>query len=185
MPNIFVISDTHFSHKNIIVFTDKDGKKIRPYSSLEEMNEDMVKKWNQTVNHDDIVYHLGDVAFQVATSLSILNRLNGKKRLALGNHDHASLDKYSEYFEKIHSIYLIDDIIMSHYPLHPSILSEERYSVNVHGHIHQKDINDPRYLCVSVEHTDYRPVELSDIKQRIKEKSNRVLLKKGASEAYA
>lgn len=185
MPNIFVVSDTHFSHRNIILFTDKNGKKIRPFTSLQEMNEEMVKKWNQTVNHDDIVYHLGDVAFQVASSLPILGRLNGKKRLALGNHDHASLDKYSQYFEKIHSMYLIDDIIMTHYPLHPSILSEERYSVNVHGHIHEKDINDPRYICVSVEHTDYRPIELSDLKKRIENKQKKILAEKGASESYA
>lgn len=58
------ISDTHFFHTNILKFTDKDKKRIRPFNSLDEMHEHMIKQWNYVVKDNDYVYHLGDVTFQ-------------------------------------------------------------------------------------------------------------------------
>lgn len=92
--NIWFISDTHFQHKNIaLVFTDaKTGKRVRNFNSVQEMDETMIQNWNSVVKYGDIVYHLGDVFFGNAESADkILQRLNGEKKLIMGNHDHMPL----------------------------------------------------------------------------------------------
>ena len=79
---IYITSDTHFSHKNIIEYCD------RPYTNPEEMNKDLISKWNSVVKEDDIVLHLGDVGFGLVEELSpIIQGLNGHKILIRGNHD--------------------------------------------------------------------------------------------------
>jgi len=59
---IFLISDTHFGHGNILTFKDKSGQPIRPYKTLEEMDEALIDNWNKVVKPTDKIYHLGDVA---------------------------------------------------------------------------------------------------------------------------
>lgn len=81
MSNIFFTSDNHFWHRNVIGYCD------RPYSDIEEMNEDMVRKWNSVVGHDDIIYHLGDFSMAIRPVEAYTPRLNGKKYLIPGNHD--------------------------------------------------------------------------------------------------
>lgn len=79
---IYITSDTHFSHKNIIEYCD------RPYTNPEEMNKNLISKWNSVVKEDDIVLHLGDVGFGLVEELSpIIQGLNGHKILIRGNHD--------------------------------------------------------------------------------------------------
>jgi calcineurin-like phosphoesterase family protein len=79
---IFFTADTHFFHKNIIEYS------YRPFSSIEEMNETIIQKWNNKVNKDDLVYHLGDFIFGNITQYrSIRTRLNGKIILIRGDHD--------------------------------------------------------------------------------------------------
>ena len=102
MRNIFVISDTHFFHKNILTFKNKDGELIRPgFSSVEEMNETIIDNWNKTVNDEDVIYHLGDFTFGSNNRIKdVAPRLKGRKRLLLGNHDYQPKD-YQPYFDKI------------------------------------------------------------------------------------
>ena len=61
MNNIFFTSDQHFGHKGMVHFTRKDGTKLRPYDSVESMNESLVENYNKVVKPGDIVYFLGDV----------------------------------------------------------------------------------------------------------------------------
>jgi len=79
---IYFTSDTHVGHKNIISFCE------RPFESTEHMNEALVYNWNSTVKPEDTVYHLGDVSFMnKQKTLDICHRLNGNKKLIMGNHD--------------------------------------------------------------------------------------------------
>jgi len=65
--DIWVISDTHFDHANILNFTDKVGKPTRNFADVDEMNETMIANWNSVVKPGDKVYHLGDVLFGTQT----------------------------------------------------------------------------------------------------------------------
>lgn len=161
MPETFVIADTHFGHKNIIDFVSDEGRPVRPFDTLEEMHEVMIERWNAVVRPQDLVYHLGDVAFTSA-GLDVVGKLNGRKRLVRGNHDMLSEATYRKHFQRVYGVRSVKGAIMSHVPLHPSSL--DRWGLNIHGHLHDQSINDPRYVCVSVEQTNYAPVPLDLIR---------------------
>jgi len=180
--NRFVISDTHFGHTNSWEkFKQADGSPLRPFTSTEEMDETMIERWNAKVKPQDTVYHLGDVVIN-KKYLNLVKRLNGRKILIRGNHDIFNDDDYREVgFEQIHGVRVfVDKFILSHIPLHPDCVTE-RFKVNVHGHLHANEIMgwwkhgyaedtempDPRYLCVSVEHTNYEPLHFDEVQARI------------------
>lgn len=80
--DVWFTSDTHFWHENIIRFCN------RPFSSIQEMNEELIRRWNETVPEEGVVFHLGDFAFGGAKEWNeVMFRLNGKIYLILGNHD--------------------------------------------------------------------------------------------------
>lgn len=186
MPNTFICSDSHFSHRGIVNFLRADGvTKERPWDNIEDMDEALVKNWNSVVRPQDKVIHLGDVVIN-RSALPILSRLNGIKQLVKGNHDVFRLEEYAQYFENIHGCRSFDDFILTHIPVHPA--SIERWKGNIHGHTHSnrvmgqrwyrdeegewnyaKDIIDPRYLCVSMEHINYTPISWEDCKKRFEE----------------
>lgn len=109
---------------------------------MEEMNEELVKRWNIKVNKNDVIIHVGDVLFGGDENLSILNRLNGNKQLILGNHDqHRSIQKWSKYFGSVHDIRMLYDPIINaqvsllHYPME-SWPNKYHGSIHLHGHCH-------------------------------------------------
>lgn len=144
MNKIFIISDTHFGHKKIIEFEAKN----RPFATIEEHDEELVRRWNEAVNPKDTVWHLGDVLFGRDT-FPILGRLNGIKKLVLGNHDKYPTRLYLEYFNQVVGTAEVKNCILSHIPVHPSQF--ERYKLNFHGHLHGKKLQDSRYINVSAE----------------------------------
>jgi calcineurin-like phosphoesterase family protein len=163
MPAVFLTSDTHFGHLGVCVFTGDDGEKIRPWTSPEEMDEEMVKRWNETVRPNDKVYHLGDVVIN-RKALNIMHRLNGDKVLIRGNHDTERISLYRRYFRDIRAVHVHEGAVMSHIPIHPDCIG--RFSFNIHGHTHYNHVmrdgtRDFRYVNVCVEHTGYRPVLLN------------------------
>ena len=161
MTDLF-ISDPHFGHKNIITFRKDDGSLLRPFSSVEEMDEFMVDKWNGRVRPHDRIYVLGDVAIN-RKALSILDRLNGRKVLIKGNHDIFKLKEYTPYFKDIRAYKILPKhgIICSHIPIHPESLN--RWKTNLHGHLHSKTLEDTRYLNVCMEQLNYTPISLEEI----------------------
>ncbi len=187
--NRFVISDTHFGHTNSWEkFKLEDGcTPLRPFTSTEEMDEAMIERWNAKVQPHDTVYHLGDVVIN-RKHLNLVKRLNGRKILIRGNHDIFRDDDYREVgFEQIHGVRVfVDKFVMSHIPLHPDCVSG-RFRVNVHGHLHANkvtrkivtkpfapvgqqgviDQEDPRYLCVCVEQTNFTPLHFDEVEARI------------------
>lgn len=178
----FVTADTHFGHKNIVKFTRNDGSKLRPWDDVVAMNRDMAEMWNATVKPDDLVYVLGDFVIN-RRYLPIAEELNGRKILVKGNHDVFRLEEYSQYFQDVRACVVLQRAILTHIPVHPSQLY--RFHHNIHGHLHShvvtRDVErwdwsgewtdqepDPRYTCVSVEHTDFKPILLSTVLENIR-----------------
>jgi len=168
--DFWVVSDTHFGHANMLNFRNKDGSKVRPFDTVEEMDETMIQRWNEVVKPHDRVYHLGDVVIN-RKFLPTMDRLNGKKVLIKGNHDIFKLKDYTPYFEDIRSYQVWNDMIFSHIPL--SVDALERFKFNVHGHTHTNYMEHPRYLCVCVEHTDFRPISAAELRERTKEQAEK------------
>lgn len=212
MSNRFTIADTHFGHRGMVRFAGKDGGPLRPWGRVDPemseeemqervaaMDEAMVERWNAVVRPKDVVEVLGDVVIN-RRALPILGRLNGRKKLRMGNHDVFTKKwnaDYAPYFEEITAYRVMDDLILSHIPLHPESV-KERWLANVHGHMHDREVMtkrgtgfnrrvpipgtnrlsspfpvmetvpDPRYLCVSVEHTDYAPISFDEVYARIR-----------------
>ena len=170
MPAIFLVSDTHFGHAGVCRFTCDDGvTKIRPWTDPEEMDEEMVQRWNERVGKNDKVYHLGDVVIN-RKALGIMRRLNGDKVLIRGNHDIFRDDEYRQHFRELRAYHVLNGMILSHIPLHPESLG--RFGVNIHGHTHQRRVMnngeiDFRYHCVCVEQTDFAPILFEDVIRRI------------------
>lgn len=150
--------------------------KLRPWDSVEEMDEAMVENWNDRVRPNDKVYHLGDVVIN-RKSLSILSRLNGDKVLIRGNHDIFRDDEYRKYFRELRAYHVMNGMILSHIPIHTESLG--RFGVNIHGHLHANrvmidDHIDVRYHSVCVEQTDFAPILFEDVIKRIKEEGGEV-----------
>lgn len=166
--NIFIVSDTHFYHTNIISYCG------RPYKNVEEMNKDLIAKWNSIVKKDDLVYHLGDFCFGGKEKVKeILALLNGKINLVMGNHDRYNIRFYYEAgFNRVYDrpIIIQDFFVLSHAPFVPWE-KDGRYA-NLHGHTHE----DPRFSTTSrtfnacVEMNNYSPVLLEDAVSKMREK---------------
>lgn len=185
MPSVFLVSDTHFGHLGVCKFMGPDGvTKLRPWDTPEDMDEEMIKRWNETVKPNDKVYHLGDVVIN-RKALKTLARLNGDKILIKGNHDIFKLEDYTPYFRDIRAYHVMNGCILSHIPMHESNLG--RFGTNIHGHLHAHRVMrdngyrgqeiDPRYHCVCVEQTDFRPILFEDVVKRIKNEGGSVGMK--------
>ena len=162
----FIIADTHFNHSNIIKYCD------RPFVTTEEMDRQLIEKWNSVVGKDDIVYHLGDFAIgNVDRISSYRNKLNGRIFLIQGNHDGYSMKRYYEAgFDKVYDKPIIyqNFFILSHQPL---FITENMPYANIYGHVH----NDPQFIdytsntfCVSCERIEYKPILFDEIIDRMK-----------------
>lgn len=168
----WVCADPHFGHSNILKFKREDGvTPLRPFKDIEEHDETLIRNWNGVVADGDRVYLLGDVAFHPRVFHAIIPRLRGRICLVPGNHEPPKMRRYSDLFDDVRGYVVKKGIIMSHIPIHPGSLS--RWNINIHGHLHantvkyqnfvgkQTETPDPRYVCVSMEHVEYTPKNLS------------------------
>ena len=159
---IFVTSDTHFNHKNIIEYED------RPFSSVEEMNDALITNWNEVVDEHDLVYHLGDFGMGKVYDLNaIYARLNGTKVLIRGNHDPSFLQCFAIGFpvvaDTIAFRYKHWEVMLHHYNDFPGIDNSEEDVVLIHGHIHGKQKRVKSLIHAGVDAWDYYPVALDDL----------------------
>lgn len=160
MSRIFLTSDTHFFHNNVIGFCD------RPYNSTEEMNEALINNWNKVVNEEDHLWFLGDFSFgKIEPTEAILSRLKGIKHLITGNHDRKGRCeklKWDRYFVSQHDYYLLktehgNKAVLCHFPF----ASWERGYYNFHGHLHTTKgqmFSKWHQHDVGVDNNDYTPV---------------------------
>lgn len=167
-PNskIYIISDHHFYHSNIIQYQRKE------FNNVIEMNEHIINCHNSVVESDDIVIFLGDFCFKKSSRKNLLKQMNGHKYLLLGNHDDEDLIRcYGNLgFEGIFANAVkIDDKFLSHYPLRQNefdnfnfnLLIKEFNSsegINYHGHLHTKDVEQKPFVNVCCEAQNYKPL---------------------------
>lgn len=160
---MFMISDMHFGHENIIKYEN------RPFFDAEEMTNTIIKRWNSVVQRDDEVFCLGDVSFKNKDiTTSIILGLNGIKTLILGNHDRSKSNKWWHEvgFQEVSKYPIIvgEFYILSHEPIY---LTESMPYANIHGHIHHLKYESKQHFNVSVECIDYTPMNFEDIKKEI------------------
>ncbi len=161
---IYYTADLHFHYEPILEF--------RGFALAFEMDEFLIRRFNETVKEDDTVYIVGDVGYNYnRVPCDALARLNGRKHLIRGNHDVGFDDagKLYDYFETVTDFNEIDDngrhVILCHYPI-----VHNKRSYMIHGHLHQvtgiyyetlKKL--PQVLNACVDLNDYRPVSLEQL----------------------
>ena len=180
-PRVFVISDTHFFHKNI--------NKYEPIrTQFNDCEQTMINNWKRVVRPQDIVYHLGDVAFGLKKNQeklrSVLSQLPGYKILIRGNHDDERVNFIDLGFDEVKEHEIIDDLYLNHYPLVESIYDDAKLkklkksrlslcnefeiSTVIHGHVHSnrvKGTSIPHFNC-SVENINFTPILLTDAERQ-------------------
>lgn len=182
MSKLWITSDHHFFHTLIIQYCH------RPFSDVNEMNKIMIEKWNEKIDKDDYVIHVGDFFCGYKTSgySWVLHQLNGKIRLIFGNHDKKSNDFYKSkfHFEDCQDFLILGKYFICHYPLlfhnKQSELQKERVSLLkeafklseckyvFHGHSHNSAIKDypKNHFNVGVDTNDFYPI---NFKEKIEE----------------
>lgn len=182
----FFTADLHFGHKNII----KHCK--RPFLSVDDMDNTLVDNWNSVVSKGDSVYICGDVGMcRPEKLLNILCRLNGEKHLIFGNHDE-NIRKNQNLLNvfssaKDYAMIKVQDsdahdgyqrVVLFHYPI--TVWDRAHYGVwHLHGHSHGtlKENTNSLILDVGVDAWEidgvkkYKPIEYSEIKERMKTKT--------------
>lgn len=163
MSIVRFIADLHLGHKFMATH--------RGFASVEEHDEHIITQWNSVVHKRDTTYILGDVTMEKAEQYALLDRLNGAKRVVLGNHDLPKhVPKLLEHVQSVSGMEKYKGIFLTHCPIHTMEL-EHRVSRNIHGHIHVKvvmlehwtNIPDQRYHCVSCEQVDFIPRTLKEL----------------------
>ena len=174
----FFTSDTHFNHANIIKFCN------RPFKDVEQMNDVMIANWNSVIGKDDTVFHLGDFCLGGAAEWTkILDRLNGKIYLIMGNNDLKNIRQgFISRFEHVAMQMRIEigkkRIYLCHYPF---LCFEGSYKDDVwqlFGHVHTRRSNSgidagrlqylyPTQYDVGVDNNNFTPVSFGQVKRII------------------
>ena len=177
MKNIWFTSDHHFDHKNIIKFSN------RPFNSVEEMDEELIKRWNEKVQPKDDVYHLGDIGLCPSGRLKeILDRLNGNIFLIRGNHDGAA-ESCKSRFEWIKDYYKLkvpdeaaqgkeQSLILLHYAMR--VWDKSHWGAyHLYGHSHGELPDDINSLSfdVGVDCHNFYPISYQEVKQIMSKKT--------------
>lgn len=163
MSKVWVISDTHWGHKNIL--------KYRPeFNSLVEHNELILDNLLSAVSKRDTLWMLGDMFFDMdsVSYARIIRQYVGNIHWVLGNHDSDNNNRqevireilYEDLVDKVHGIAKCGRVWMTHAPMHPA---ELRDKPNIHGHMHKDKLDDKRYFNANVDVNDYKPVAFQEI----------------------
>ena len=167
----FIIADLHFGHENIIKYES------RPFATVEEMNNRLIKLWNSVVDSDDLVYILGDFTLsrRMVVIKNLVESLNGRKILIMGNHDTRKPRDYIECGFEVairKPIMVEPGVILMHEPLNDSSFIVPNY-LYFYGHVHNNPSVMDDYsncMCVSVERIDYRPIDLDECIRKMRKR---------------
>lgn len=162
----FFTADTHFGHKNIIKYCN------RPFGSVEEMDEEMIRRWNMVVKPGDKVWHLGDFSYCCHNAREIRKRLNGRILLIKGNHD--SMDAlwgvdmeviYPYHETKINE----QEIVLFHYGLR-TWHHDVRGTWHLYGHSHGGLAPYGKSMDVGVDVHNFAPIHYSFVEKFMAER---------------
>lgn len=161
----YVLSDIHFGHKNVLEYSG------RPFNTIEEMNETIIKNIVEIDSPETHLIILGDCAMAKGFELSnsFFRSLDSKTYLVMGNHDLSGSGHIRvEGFDVVTPLMGMTvpgketRLVLTHYPLCCVNISAMRM-INVHGHEHQNNAHSNKHINVSVDQIDFTPVKLSDI----------------------
>lgn len=170
MNKIYFSSDFHFCHNKSFCYEP------RGFSSPEEMNETIIKNFNEIVDDDDDVYFLGDLMLSdTEAGLAAAARLKGQWHIIIGNHDTFNkVERYKELPNVVEVVYatLIKyqkyHFYLSHYP---TLTGNDRPGLkcnllNLYGHTHQSapfSPYSPYMYNVGVDAHDCKPVSIDQV----------------------
>lgn len=171
MSETWIISDTHFNHNKDFILQPRN------FSTVEEMNEKIIERWNSVVQPNDTIYHLGDMTMgDIDAAAPLIARLNGKINLAIGNHDTNARLKTFGWLSNITDIqfgYRLKigkyTYLLTHYPQLTGNYDESK-TFSIHGHTHSTEMFNPDYdlmFNVSCEALCCVPINLENIKPLI------------------
>lgn len=162
MKNIFVTSDTFFGRVKILEIAD------RPFDSIVEMNETIIKNWNDVVKPNDIVYHLGNFAWTPLDAEESLIRLNGQIKLILGEYDDAILEISKFMQDKLEIIQPVfykepkTRTLLSHWPMLDWI-GKDLGVFHFHGHSllnHKTNLKECNRVNACTDQWSFKPIEI-------------------------
>jgi calcineurin-like phosphoesterase family protein len=154
---VFFTSDTHFGDHRVLNIAR------RPFTSVAEMNEALIARWNARVGPDDEVWHVGDFATAQAGP-AIWPKLNGRKHLLVGNNDGPLVRALSWCSVQHYAELTVGGVrlVLCHYPFR-TWNGAHRGAVNLHGHSHGRLKPLPRQFDVGVDCRDFSPVSLDQL----------------------
>lgn len=166
--SIFLSSDHHFYHGNIIKYCD------RPFLNIDHMNLEMIERWNATITNNDIVLYLGDLSAGLGQNKiyfqDLIRSLNGKKILIRGNHDHQTNDWYIEAgFKNVFDALKLGNILLIHYTLETALEKGmnlthlEPFDFVVHGHTHRLGPNLENHFNVAADRHNFTPIQYENV----------------------
>ena len=191
MSKVFVSSDHHFQHRNIIKYCPLSRGQFmkNDYPDIDGMNRAIIERHNEIVGEDDLTYFLGDFAFcSPEQAMKYMARMNGKKILVHGNHDRklVSSDVFRDSSIR-EAAGLIDDapymtikhkhpengqsydVVLFHFPIHYEWDGSHRGSIHLHGHCHGEKTGMEKYRVydVGVDTNDLKPYSMNDIVRQL------------------
>jgi|TARA_R110000851_G_scaffold281274_1_gene434705 calcineurin-like phosphoesterase family protein len=170
LNDFYITSDTWFGRPQILQIAN------RKFNDVDEMNAALIKNWNKAIKKDDIVFHLGNFAWDPQTARNVLKKLKGQIYFMIGSADEAFLDIAHEF----ENVTIIEDQILElpqfdsiicHYPL-AVWNGKDSGTIHFHGHTifsHKTDLNAQRRVNVCTDYWNFAPVNYLTIKDFINE----------------
>lgn len=169
MCTVRFIADPHLGHIGMAV-------NYRHFHSVDEQTEYLITQWNKVVKKRDLTYILGDLAMENKNNYYLLEKLNGRKKVIAGNHElphEGHMQELLKYVETISGAVSYKGYLLTHIPVHTSILNECRG--NIHGHTHRNRVlKEPmlsdycgqpheKYFNVCCDVLDFTPISLDEL----------------------
>jgi calcineurin-like phosphoesterase family protein len=171
----WLTSDTHFGHANIIAYSR------RPFADVQEMNRELIRRWNDIVGPRDVVYHLGDFAMGSPSEwCGYCKKLRGRKILVRGNHDRKADFMREVGFDEVYDNIVVEidgvRVWMNHYPAESHDARDLKrpappaeYDIPLCGHVHRAFEVHADVVNVGADVWDYQPTTLERIQQRLRD----------------